>query len=215
MPTAFEERWIRVRGCGQEGIAVGPGPGTVCIGIGVVRHPGAHLRDHLVNTHATPVEQHLRPAPCRLPSITAKTRSKPALTAMAAPYSARVMASASASRSSAGRLSLADGGGGRYHRTPLERWPGNVQRQVFSGAGAGIAPPSGAASPSAAMAQRDLAVLVQTAKLLCDGAIAATGIPHKLVQQTRILFHRCKFRDSRGEQQRVVVDALAGTIATE
>ena len=31
--------------------------------IGVVLHPGAHLRDHLVNTHATPVEQHPRPSP--------------------------------------------------------------------------------------------------------------------------------------------------------
>jgi hypothetical protein len=47
----------------EEGIAVGAGPGTVGIRIGVVRHRGAHLPDALINTRTAPVEQDLRPSP--------------------------------------------------------------------------------------------------------------------------------------------------------
>ena len=44
----------------EEGIAVGAGPGTVGIRIGVVRHRGAHLPDALINIRTAPVEQDLR-----------------------------------------------------------------------------------------------------------------------------------------------------------
>ena len=36
------------------------------------------------------------------------------------------------------------------------------------------------------IAFNEVSVPLQTAKVLCDGAIAATGIPYKLVQQTRV-----------------------------
>jgi hypothetical protein len=47
----------------EERIAVGPGPGTVGIGIRVIRRRGAHLCDHLINTRAAMVEKDLRPGP--------------------------------------------------------------------------------------------------------------------------------------------------------
>jgi len=51
------------RDVGEEGIVVGPGPATAGIGIGVVRHRGTQLRDHLVSTRAAAVKQDLRPSP--------------------------------------------------------------------------------------------------------------------------------------------------------
>src|SRR5205823_10938414 len=48
-----------------------------------------------------------------------------------------------------------------YHRPPVGRWPRHLQGQVFPGAGAAITAPPGAAPPPAALARRDLAVVVQ------------------------------------------------------
>src|SRR4029077_10550895 len=59
------------------------------------------------------------------------------------------------------RQPRAHGGGGRYHRPPVWQSPRHLQWQVFPGAGAAIAAPPGAAPPAAALARRDLAVVVQ------------------------------------------------------
>src|SRR6516164_2136258 len=59
------------------------------------------------------------------------------------------------------RQPRAHGGGDRYHRPPVGRWPRHLQWQVFPGAGPAIAAAPGATPPPAALARRDLAVVVQ------------------------------------------------------